>query len=205
MIRIYKFYYLIVLAILVSSCYPDAGISPSETDTVSTSFVSGTDFSGFKYYQIADSVMRIDYEGNVYYDWAKYDETILNRLDQNLQSRGYLNINDFPDSIADFKVVISDLSAVQLSYYWSYIPYGTYYWGHQEAHGFYPLPPPNYMFVSTTSYIMVDVIDADTSLVSDIPVFWRGIVQGVYTSEMETRITNSIDIMFVQSSYLSRL
>lgn len=205
MIRMYKYFYLFVLAILVSSCYPDAGISPAETDTVSTSFIGGTDFSEFKYYQIADSVIRIDHEGKVYYEWMKYDEAILNRLDKNLQARGYLNIADFPDSIVDFNVVVSDLSAVQVSYYWSYIPYGSYYWGSEETNGFYPLPLPDYMFVSATSYIMVDIADSDPTLVSDIPIYWRGIAQGIYSSEMETRITNSIDIMFIQSSYLSCL
>jgi len=205
MIRIYKFYYLIILAILVSSCYPDAGISPAETDTVNTSFVKGTDFSVFKFYQITDSIMRIDPEGNVYYERGKYEESILNRLDRNLQTRGYLNIVDYPDSIADFNVVVSDLSAVQVSYYWSYIPYGRFCWGYEEANGFYPLPPPDYMFVSATSYLMVDIIDVNLSLMSEIPIYWRGIVQGIYSSEMEARITNSIDVMFIQSPYLSCL
>ncbi|NPD45207.1 MULTISPECIES: DUF4136 domain-containing protein [unclassified Lentimicrobium] len=205
MIRKYNYFYLIVLAMLVSSCYPDAGISPAETDTVRTSFVSGTDFSLFTYYQIADSVIRIDNEGNVYYEWMKYDEAILNQVDKNLQTKGYLNIADFPDSIADFNVVVSDLSAVQISYYWSYFPYGSYYWGSEQANGYYPMPPPDYMFVSATSYIMVDITDSDPILVTDIPIYWRGIAQGIYSSEMGTRITNSIDIMFIQSSYLSCL
>lgn len=203
MTSIYKFYYLIFLALVLTSCYPEAEISPAETDTVSTSFVSGTDFSGFKYYQIADSIMRVDQYGNVFYVWGNYDEFILNRLDKNLRLRGYLNISEFPDSTADFSVMVSDLSTVQVSYYWSYIPYGSYY--NEQSNGFYPLPYPDYMFVSATSYIMVDILEANPNKVSDIPIYWRGITQGVYSSDMETRLGNSIDIMFIQSSYLSCL
>lgn len=205
MASIYKFYYLIILALLLSSCYPDAKISPAETDTVSTSFVSGTDFSEFKFYRIADSVMRLDQEGNTYYDWGRYDEFILNRLDENLKMRGYLNVIEFPDSIADFNVIISDLSSIQVAYYWSYIPYGSFYWGNEETNGFYPLPPPDYMTVSSISYFMVDILEAHHDKISDIPIYWRGVAQGFYPAEMETRLANSIDIMFIQSPYLSCL
>lgn len=196
---------LIIIALLFTSCYPDAKISPAETDTVSTSYVRGTPFSDFKYYQLVDSVMRIDNAGNVDYEEGIYDQLIIERMNKNLQIREYENVTNFPDSTADFHVIISDLSSIQVSYYWSYIPYGSFYWGYDQSNGFYSTPLPNYVTVSANSYYMVDIIEANSVKSSDIPIFWRGIMQGIYTQSMDKRLQDNLDIMFIQSPYLKSL
>lgn len=200
-------YYLLIL-ILLNACYPDSAIYPEETDIVYTNYASGVDFQGIKYYTMHDSVLRISEEAKSIPYFSDYDDLLINHFETNLQKRGYVKVDEQDSIPADIVIVISDLSYIQVNYYWNYIPYGYFYpqYYNEDMNAFYSLPHPSSVLVSSSSYIMVDMLEYISPSVADTAqVYWRGISNGVLTSNMEARLINNIDRMFVQSPYLKPL
>ena len=200
-------YYLFIV-LLLNACYPDSIIYPEETDVVYTNYSSGVDFQRLKYYIMKDSVFRISGEVSSHHYFTDYDDLLLSHFEANLQKRGYARVDEDDSISADIVIIISDLSYIQVNYYWNYIPYGYYYpqYYHENMNAFYSLPPPTGVFVSSSSYIMVDMLENISSNSSDTAqVYWRGVSNGVLRSNMEARLMNNIDRMFVQSPYLKPL
>lgn len=193
-----------VLIVLLTSCYPDNEIYPEETDTVYTTYLPGTNFNEMKYYLIVDSVLRMDSED--LFGSMQFDDLILNRLEQNLQARGYENASG-NDSV-DFMVVVTDLSRLDITYYWAWLPYGYLYpnYSNEDMNAYYPLPPPTNILVNAGSGILVDILEYNDVAVNDTTlVYWRGITNGVQSQYMETRMRSNIDRMFFQSPNLKSL
>lgn len=200
-------YYLFIL-LLLNACYPDSIIYPEETDIVYTNYSSGVDFQSIKYYKMPDSVMRISEEAQSNTYFSDYDDLLINHFAANLQKRGYVRVGEQDSIPADIVIIISDLSYIQVNYYWNYIPYGYFYpqYYNEDMNAFYSLPPPSGVLVSSSSYIMVDMLENISSNATDTAqVYWRGISNGVLRSNMEARLINNIDRMFVQSPYLKPL
>lgn len=194
------------LIILMTSCYPDNDIFPEETDTVYTTYLPGTNFNNMKYYLIVDSVFRIDSVG--LFGNNQYDELILSRLEQNLQARGYEKANGQDSSKVDFMVVVTDVSQLDITYYWSWLPYGYLYpnYTNEAINAYYPLPPPTNILVGARTGILVDILEYNYKNSTDTTnVYWRGLSNGIQTQYMETRITSNIDRMFFQSPNLKSL
>ncbi len=205
---------IIVLFIILglSGCYPDSSIPPEESDTVYTSYNKDADFYNYKYYQISDSVLRIDDYGEVVMGQGRYDDLILRRVNQNLQSLGYINIAVNDTLKADVSIIVSDLSFLSISYYWNYIPYGYYYqwWDNYPTDendvfydAYYAISAPAGIFASAQSNIMIDMVESDFEPNQEsVSIYWRGLTTGIYSAYMESRLLKNIDQMFYQSPYL---
>jgi len=194
------------LIIFMTSCYPDDEIYPEETDTVYTTYLPGTNFNDMKYYLIVDSVFRMDSAG--LFGNNQYDELIINRLEQNLQARGYENASGQDSSEVDFMVVVTDISRLDITYYWSWLPYGYLYpdYSDETMNAYYPLPPPTNVLVGAKTGMLIDILEYNYENPSDTThVYWRGVSNGVQTQSMEWRITSNIDRMFFQSPNLKSL
>lgn len=204
----FRYIYYLFILLVINACYPDATIYPEETDVVYTNFSTGVDFQSLKYYQMHDSVLRFSEEAVPYSYFPDYDELLMSHFESNLQKRGYVKANEEDSIQADILIVISDLSYIQINYYWNYIPYGSFY-PHQygeDMNAFYPLPPPSAVYFSSASNIMVDMMDFQSAKFNDsTQVYWRGMSNGILSSNMGARLTNNIDRMFVQSPYLKPL
>lgn len=203
-----KYIYLVFILLFFNACYPDSSIYPEETDLVYTNFGPGVDFTNIKYYKMHDSVLRISEEGEKDRYFSDYDELLMSHFEHNLQLRGFVNVDEHDSLRADVLVVISDLSYVQINYYWNYIPYGYFYPNdyNEAMNAFYPLPPPSMVTYSTSSYVMVDMLEYHSSESHDsLQIYWRGIGEGMLTPNMESRWVNNIDRMFLQSPYLKAL
>jgi len=209
-----KFYRLgIVLFVLISlgGCYPDSEISPDESDTVKTSYLKGTDFSQLKYYQMPDSVLRVDDSGNYVSRRGQYDELILQRVDDQLQARGFQKLIASDTMQADFYMIVSDLSYVSLSYYWNYIPYWYYYPDYyfptdedgNYYNAYFAENPPTAISCFPQSNVMIDMVEARFApSQGNVPIYWRGLATGIAGAYMSDRMTRNIDQMFFQSPYL---
>jgi len=197
---------IIVLIFFMASCYPDNEIYPEETDTVYTTHLPGTNFNNMKYYLLVDSILRMDSAG--LFGNNQYDEMILSRIEQNLNSRGFENAKDQDSSKVDFRVVVTDISRLDITYYWSWLPYGYLFpdYTNEDMNAFYPLPPPTNVLIGARSGILVDLIDYQYHTTKDTSnVYWRGVSNGVQTKFMESRIVSNIDRMFLQSPNLKSL
>lgn len=199
---------IFVLAILFifPSCYPENEIFLEETDTVYTTHLPGTDFNSMKYFILNDSVLRMDtadYFGN-----SQYDNLIFTRFKENMMKRGFEQVSEQNANQVDFVVYISDVSYLDITYYWARLPYGYLYpnLSEQESNAFYPLPPPTNIMVGARASYMIDILDYNDQDVSDTTyVLWRGLTHGVQSSSMNSRIANNIDQMFYQSPNLKSL
>ena len=205
---------IIVLFMILglSGCYPDSSIPPEESDTVYTSYDKNADFYNYKYYQLSDSVLRIDNQGEMISGKGRYDDLILSRVDRNLQALGYINIELNDTLKADVSIIVSDLSYVSVTYYWDYFPYWYYYqwWDNYPTDengmpydAYYPLSPPTGILASSQSNILVDMVESDFEPNQEsVSIYWRGLTTGIYGAYMESRLLRNIDQMFYQSPYL---
>lgn len=188
---------------ILQGCYPDQEIFPEETDTVYTTYLPGTPFYDLEYYMINDEILRsdtTDFLGN-----NQYDASILSRVELNLNSRGFKKAVNQDSSLIDFFVIVSDLSRIDIAYYWHYIPYGYLYPNSNDFdnNAFYPLPPPDNISVMAVNGLLIDFIYNEYQTEQDSSkVIWRGMTNGIHQSNMEERIIYNIDKMFFQSPYL---
>lgn len=197
---------LMVSFLIFTSCYPDNEIYPEETDTVYTTYLPGTDFDSMKYYLLVDSVLRLD--SNDFFSNSQYDDLIISRFENNMNKRGFENVAENDSNQIDFMIVITDISQLDITYYWSWLPYGYLYptYTNGELNAFYPLPSPTNIVVSARTGFLVDILEYDYQQSSDTTkVIWRGISRGAQTQFMDTRIKSNIDRMFLQSPNLKSL
>ncbi len=190
-------------SILLSACYPDHEIYPEETDTVYTTYLPGTDFSEMKYFVMVDSILRLDSYLNNFGN-EQYDDLILSRFKQNLERRGYKDAAGIDTVDIDFKVVITDVSGLDITYYWAYLPYGYLYTGYfdDDLNAYFPLPPPDQILVQAKTGLLVDFLNYQEPISDTSEVYWRALTNGAQSTFMEARIQLNIDKMFIQSPNL---
>lgn len=136
---------------------------------------------------------------------SEYDELILRHFEENLKLRGFENAKGQDSSEVDFLVLVTDISHIDITYYWAWFPYGYLYPDFQDddLNAFYPLPPPTSIIVGARSGIMVDLLDFNYEETKDTSVvYWRGLNYGVFSHNMDSRIKSNIDRMFFQSPNL---
>jgi hypothetical protein len=192
--------------LILTACYPDNEIYPEETDTVYTTYLPGTDFSQMKYFVMVDSILRRD-TNLKWFGNEQYDDLIMARYQQNLELRGFKNAEGIDTVDVDFMVVISDISSLDITYYWSYLPYGYLYPDYNNAsfNAFFPLPPPSNIIVNAKTGLLVDILAYEEQVSDTTKVYWRAITNGAQTTFMETRLKTNIDKMFIQSPNLKSL
>lgn len=201
---------------LLPSCYPKGAEYVDELDLVYTNYDNTADFSTHHTYAIPDSVVKIssetfqDNNGNGKPDFvqATYGTTMLNRIQQNLNSYGWTMVdkNANPDV---FILVVSMVTENTFYYYdWGY--WGWWYPGYNPGWGwYYPYYPP-YPYVSSylSGSIFIQMINnkpASTPNGENVPVIWSCIVNGLAegsASSINARIQTNIDNAFKQSPYL---
>ena len=207
---LFKYLILGLIVFSLGGCYPDSSISPVESDSVYTNYNPIANFSDYKYYSLTDSVLRFDNNGEYYGGIGQYDDLILDRVEQNLDARGFVKIVEGDIIEANVNVVVSDLTALTITSYWNYIPYWYYagYWGdlpNNSSYAYYPGAVPTSVSLALYSNIVVDMIEASKPVIIEndtLDVYWRAIATGIYDIKMDARMTRNIDQMFFQSPYL---
>ena len=199
----------IALAIGVSSCYYDYGLSTSDYDAILTNWDPKTDFGNYKTFVLADSVFHLvgdDDEDDI---TRKYDETLLDAVRHNFQSKGYVEIAPDTNNLPDFVVTVSIAKNTYVGGGW-YYPYWPPYWG--PGWGWYPgyWPGGGYYYSYETGTVFVDLLDVDDIKEVDNPgedyirPRWSGVMEGLISNESSNvqRILAGIDRMFYQSPVL---
>ncbi|RAK03223.1 uncharacterized protein DUF4136 [Larkinella arboricola] len=191
----------------ISSCRPDAldGLSPEESQVFITNRDRSVNFATYKTFSLPDSVLEISND-QAQISMTGLEPTFLNRLAQELTSRGYQRVNRRADSDLGVAVMRINNSYVGVSS----MPYSSYYldyWGYGGLGGwggYRPYYPSYYSFYQVSdTYWMIQLIDLKNPNTADqeLNVIWQAQIRGSGIFD-----ANSIDAIitrvFEQSSYL---
>ena len=192
-------FYLMLVSILLTSCYPTGADSYDDTDIVYTNYSEDFKFSSKSTYAMPDSIVRIT--GNLGEDeppeFVKepYNTQMLNQIAQNMADRGWTRVED-PEN-ADL-VLLPAASKTTTIYYW--YDYWCWWYPYYCGWGYYP-GAGYYSSYTTGSLVMSLIEDGDDHI--EPHVVWTGIINGLAsgTGSMD-RVTRGIDQAFTQSPYL---
>lgn len=197
---------LLLIPLLLSSCYPDYGMSTSDYDVVITRYDEETDFHDFSTYAMPDSVFHLipdDVDDDIS---RAYDARIIAQVKTNMEDLGYTRVNADSSSITDQTViVIINATSSTYSGYTYYPGWGYPGWGY-PGYGYYPGWAVPYQY--TTGSVIIDMYDGSKvdSDLSTAPLIWLGGINGLTSSSSATsinsRIASQITQAFNQSPYL---
>jgi len=195
------------LLALFGGCYPKGPVYYSDSDLAATNYDSGFNFGEQAYYAMPDSVVHVvdPDERNPVID-RTYDQTILDRLASNMESRGYERVS--------IDVAVIDSTFILQPYVWSatstgiIYDYGYWGWYYPPYGGFYPYYPwGGYVYNYTYGTVLVDIVDLKGIDIEEefIPIVWTGALNGALSdnaTDVRNRIRNGLDQCFEQSPYL---
>jgi len=198
---------IIVLAVLLTQCYPEGLVYVDEADIVYTNYDPEYDFTAEQTYALPDKIMKIDdklVQGkDTTFIKDVYATVILERLRKNFKEYGWTEttIDNNPDVlIAPAVYELTTYSYDWWPYYdWWYDPY------YPGGGWYYPYPVVSSYSTGTLVVNMVDPTDVSAN---DRPrVAWvlaiNGLLQGS-VSNFNARVEKGIDQSFKQSTYLTK-
>jgi predicted small lipoprotein YifL len=193
-----KFSFGVAILAGLSGCYPKGPVYYSDSDLTATNYDSGYLFGEDLTYALADSVIHVTDNNPSVID-RKHDQTILNQIEFNMNSRGFQEVEDPFE--ADFIIT---------SYIWSTTTAGAVYpsWGwYYPGYGSPYYPWGGYVYSYTVGTVLVDILNTSGIDVEEgfIPIVWSGAINGAVSdsnSDTDKRIQNGINQCFEQSPYL---
>jgi hypothetical protein len=186
-------------SVVVTSCYPDYGLTTSDYDVVTTFKNDATDFQTYRTCFIPDSIKKILDGGKIEGNGGQYDQQVLKEIENQMIANGY-QIDNNPTT-ADVVLYVATTSSKTYTYYPGW--WGGYYGWYYPWYGY-----GGVYYSYTTGSLFIDMVDRD-KFDPDKKItgtIWVGVVNGLLDNsssiEIKTRVVNSIDKMFEQSPYL---
>jgi hypothetical protein len=206
--RMFAWALLIVTTVgVLSSCTKDPlkNLSEDESRIYITNRDSTVNFSSYKTYSIADSVLVIDNGRVVGKQSNPWDAQMINALQNAMNARGYVRVNrtQNPDlGLNVSRIFNTSTNLVNLSDYWNSYGgyYDPYYWGYGGYDYYYP--PVYGYYQSTEAAFSVDLLDLkDASSAQTIKVIWNGLIrgEGIFNN---SNVQSQAQALFDQSPYL---
>lgn len=200
--------------ILLAACHKEPYPQDSDNEyLVYTSPGKDVNFSQYKTFDIADSLLIIGQGDKPVYSQTQSALALIQAYRTNMEKLGYIYTPSNPDADLGIQVtyIIKTEKYVQYydnPYWWldypGYWPAG--YWG--SWHGFYYPHPVVYTY--TTNALLADIVNLTSEMSEDKPleVLWTSYIGGPagssYQNDVE-RMKAAIDQAFVQSPYLKPL
>jgi hypothetical protein len=192
---------------VLSSCTKDPlkNLSEDESRIYITNRDSTINFSSYKTYSIADSVLVID-NGRVAGKQANaWDAQMISAIQNAMNARGFVKVarTQNPDlGINVSRVFNTSTNLVNLSDYWNSYGgyYDPYYWGYGGYDYYYP--PVYGYYQSTEAAFSVDILDLkNASSAQTIKVIWNGLIrgEGIFNT---SNVQSQAQALFDQSPYL---
>ena len=186
-------------SVVVTSCYPDYGLTTSDYDVVTTFKNDATDFQTYRTCFIPDSIKKILDGGKIEGNGGQYDQQVLKEIENQMIANGY-QIDNNPTT-ADVVLYVATTSSKTYTYYPGW--WGGYYGWYYPWYGY-----GGVYYSYTTGSLFIEMVDRD-KFDPDRKItgtIWVGAVNGLLDNssslEIKTRVVNSIDKMFEQSPYL---
>jgi hypothetical protein len=192
---------------VLSSCTKDPlkNLAEDESRIYITNRDSTINFSSYKTYSIADSVLVID-NGRVAGKQANaWDAQMISAIQNAMNARGFVKVarTQNPDlGINVSRVFNTSTNLVNLSDYWNSYGgyYDPYYWGYGGYDYYYP--PVYGYYQSTEAAFSVDILDLkNASSAQTIKVIWNGLIrgEGIFNT---SNVQSQAQALFDQSPYL---
>jgi hypothetical protein len=185
-----------VTSLLITSCYPDYGLTTSDYDIVATFKDDSANFQNYKYYYMPDTIKAITDKGVVDNNGSN-DAVYLREIANQMQAYGYTRVPNLAG--ADLELAVG----VNSSTTWTYYP--GYWWGYYGW--YYPWYGGGYSYSYTTGTLMIFMRDNAKFDPSNkiLGLVWSGTANGILDdtkANIKARALSSIDKMFEQSPYL---
>jgi hypothetical protein len=192
-----------VTSVVLTSCYPDYGLTTSDFDIVATFKEDANDFQSYKTngatFAISPTIKRLsDNVGGIVDEPGPYDAQILAEIERQMIANGYTKVDSIqlPDVYISVGATSSENIVYYPGYWWGY--YGWYY----PWYGY-----GGYAYSYTTGSLFVTMIDLNKfDEVNKLSgAVWAGIINGLLedtNANIAARVVSSIDKMFEQSPYL---
>ena len=189
-----KTFFIISIALIMTSCYPGDSITVSEADVVTTFRDDKADFTKYKTYAMPDSVIYITDKGpEKGYD-PTIDEWILDAIKRNMADIGFTRGDD-PDKV--------DVIVVSMVTKTTWVSGGCYPW-YWDWWSSYPgwCYPYNYSY--SVGSVFVSMFNGALKEVDENqePLWIAGINGILISSPSSERIDKRITQAFTQSPYL---
>lgn len=187
------------LFFLLHACYPNQPKYVEEYDVVYTDYDEQFDFSKGYTYSLPEGVLIID--GGDPDDPPEFldplfGDTILNALRQNLNSRGWTEVNS--DANPELEILPS---AFETTFVFLYDP-GYWCWYYPCWGWIYPGPIPTGSF--TTGTVLVQMTDPNAVENNEIPIVWlaayNGLLQGSDDNVVD-RLNRNLDQAFAHPPF----
>ena len=146
-----------------------------------------TDFSQFKTFVVADSILYVDSDKSVRKK-NNLTEEVKSAVTSELTSLGYsvAAAGQAPDMIVDLAYLVSTTTTIYPGYWWGWDYWWYYDWYYPSYYPFYPYYPYP-MYPVATSYstgsLIIEIVDyANMSEGSNPPIVWHGLVRSILNS-----------------------
>lgn len=196
----------VACVITAAGCYPERSVdSSTELASVTSLFDTTANFGSITRYAMPDTVLYLpageeEVPGTV-------QRSILDRLRQNLNALGWVEVTDALATPVDVYVTAMITTADYVYYYWDW----WYYWG---WYPYWPLsagastnwyyPPYWYAYSYSVGTVLISMIDAQGISDQRVPLIWSAAVNNVL-EDVSTNLSVAlagIDQAFAQSPYL---
>lgn len=197
LLKIFKisvFITIMIIPIVISSCYVDYGIATNGIPVVASFYNPDYNFNDVNKYYFLDTVIQIN-GANV---TRAYDNTIKNTTISNLNALGWTRITD-TSMARDPGVVIVGNVVTTTSYT---VTENNGCWGDVWSYSSCYSYDTEYEY--TTGTIGIVIVDVKVLNGESLPIQWIGLSNGVISSggNITQKIINSINKAFSQSTYL---
>jgi hypothetical protein len=199
---------VVLLSVIMYSCYPKGADTINDTNLVYTNYDDTFDFKSEKTYYLVPDVIYVDTTAT---ENNQVNQAILSSVRSQFNAFGWTELDTITDPSEVNMVVMTSILTVDINTVTYWPGYGGWYggwwggWGYPGYGGYYPV----YTSYSIGS-IFIDGFDGQTlDPDSDTmpPLVWSAILNGVLGSQISSgtvsRVESLIDQAFVQSPYLN--
>ena len=201
------------LALLAIACQKEPYSQDNDGEyLVYTAPAKDVDFSDFRTFDIADSVLVIGDGNKSYYSQSDNALALIQAYRTNMEKLGYIYLPSNPDAQLGIQVTYAEDTERFVQYYddpywWldypGYWPAG--YWGNWTG-WYYPYPVS---YTYTTNALITDIVDLTPVTAADgskpLTIVWSAYIGGPASASISNdvkRMQQSIDQAFAQSQYL---
>ena len=203
------------VALLALACQKEPYSQDSDGEyLVYTSPAKDVNFSDFRTFDIADSVLVIGQTKKPYYSKSNNALALIQAYRTNMEELGYIYLPSNPDAQLGIQVTYAEDTQRFVQYYddpywWldypGYWPAG--YWGNWTG-WYYPYPVT---YTYTTNALIADMVDLTPVVTDDqsqpLTIVWSAYIGGPASSSIYVdvqRMRSAINQAFEQSPYLKR-
>lgn len=207
-----KFIPLLLAAFAFTACEKDADTDKLDNNfVVYTNYDKSADFKQFSTYYLPDSILLIGEKDKTEYWKDKEAQQILDTYVSNMDSRGYIRVNDRDEADLGLQISYVKNTYVYTDYgypewWWGYPGYWDVpYWGNWGGGWYYPYAV-NYSF-STGSFVTELLnLEAVQGQNEKLPILWTAYMSGLLSGSTQTNVGLAIQAVnqaFSQSAYLT--